>query len=452
MAAVQGRVNAKPGERSLRSDDGAVPLGGVSRHGGTILSTEPLRIETSPGQWAYAVSVPITLAGRRAPFDRLPLQVSVRVRVESGFLGCLLVGDDWTTLYCRTPVTAGPDQGTADLVWEQGDQRAHLVFRNHGAEGLPCVFTVEAVTLAPAPPEQPPPEPLSLSEPPDHASRLDTVLTEGGRRLDIARLRGAIERPERHGLDDRAGPPASDALDVVSVGQLHERLGLSTPLDYPADSLVKPFDTWKMEVDDAPILAYLYRHVRPARHLEFGTWEGFGACLCLDECDATVWTINLPGGELVEGVPAYSSPRVTAPAGATPREERDGTPIYQTDAGPFIGHLFRSRGLDHRVHQILCDSRAWDTSAYPEGFFDSAFIDGGHSRDVVSSDTRKALEVVRPGGLILWHDFCPDPGVFEIMQAVTGVVDSITKDWNELRGTVRDLFWIRPSFLLAAIR
>jgi len=433
--------------------DDTVPIGEFLHHGGTIRSTAPLTVETGPGQWAYAVSLPVTLAGRRAPLDRLPVQVSIRVRVESGLLGCLLVGDDWTTLYCRTPVTVDPGQGTAELVWEQGDRRAHLVFRNHGADGLPCVFAVESIALAPVPPPQPVTPPVP-SRPPDYVSRLDDVLVDGGRRLDVARLRGAVGRAGlrgRHGPHDGTSHPSAGYLDVVPVGELHARLGLSVPLDY-AGSLVKPFNLWKMEVDDAPILAYLYRHLRPSRHLEFGTWEGFGTCLCLDECDATVWTINLPGGELVEGVPAYSSPRTIVPAGATPREARAGTQIYQTDAGPFIGHLYRSRGLGHRVHQILCDSRDWDASAHPEGFFDSAYIDGGHSPDVVSSDTRKALEVVRPGGLILWHDFCPDPGVFETMHAVAGVVESITKDWNGLRGVVRDVFWIRPSFLLAAIR
>jgi len=243
-----------------------------------------------------------------------------------------------------------------------------------------------------------------------------------------------------------------NALDIVPVESLHRRLGLRVPLEYPDESLGKSFDQWRMEVDDAPILRYLYRQLRPVRHLEFGTWEGFGTCLCLSECDATVWTINLPDGEIVEGVPAYESSRDTAPLGAVAREEQGGTKVYQTDAGTFIGHLYRRQGLGSRVCQILCDSRDWDTSAYPAGFFDSAFIDGGHATDVVSSDTRKALQLVRPGGIILWHDFCPDPGVFELMAPVTGVIRSITSDWTELRAAVQDVFWIKPSFLLAAIR
>ena len=241
-------------------------------------------------------------------------------------------------------------------------------------------------------------------------------------------------------------------VDIVHVEHLHERLGLPTPLDYPAESLFKPFSEWKMEVDDAPILRYLYRQLKPGRHLEFGTWEGAGACLCLEECSAAVWTLNLPQGEFIGGVPAYSSAAAVVPQGAKALEHQGGANVYQTDAGVFIGHLYRSAGFGHRVCQILCDSREWDTSAYPPGFFDSALIDGGHTIDVVSSDTRKALSLVKRGGLVLWHDFCPDPAVFNTVDASAGVVGSIVQDWPELSGSLQDAFWIRPSFLLAAIR
>lgn len=245
---------------------------------------------------------------------------------------------------------------------------------------------------------------------------------------------------------------AETFIDIVPVEALHERLGLSVRLDYPSESLFKPFDDWKMEIDDGPILRYLYRHLRPRRHLEFGTWEGAGACLCLEECDAHVWTINLPEGEIVDGRPVYSSTPAVVPTGAKALKDGDEKEVYQTDAGVFIGHLYRGAGFGHRVCQVLCDSRDWDASAYPAGFFDTALVDGGHTPHVVASDTRKALSLVRPGGLILWHDFCPDPALLSTFPSVAGVVASIVENWGDLRASVQDVFWIRPSFLLAAVR
>ncbi len=241
-------------------------------------------------------------------------------------------------------------------------------------------------------------------------------------------------------------------IDIVPVESLHTRLGLSTPIEYPAESQRKPFSSWKMEIDDAPIFRYLYRHVRPRRHLEFGTWEGTGACYVLEECDGTVWTINLPHGEIMDGHPAYSSSRSDVPPDATPLGRQNAANVYQTDAGVFIGHRYRSAGFGHRVCQIYCDSRDWDTSAYPAGFFDSALIDGGHSSEVVLSDTRKALSLVRPGGLILWHDFCPDPAVFAAFGSVIGVVGGLTREWRDISASLRDAFWVRPSFLLVGVR
>ena len=175
-------------------------------------------------------------------------------------------------------------------------------------------------------------------------------------------------------------------LDIVDVSALHERLTLPEALAYPSASRQKSFFDWKMEDDDAPILRYLYRNFRPRRHLEFGTWAGTGTCYCLEECDATVWTLNLLEGELIEGKPAYSSTIDDTPEGAVPVQHVDGRPVYQTDAGLLIGRRYREAGFGHRVCQIYCDSRTWDTRAYPRDFFDSVLIDGGHSADVVLSD------------------------------------------------------------------
>lgn len=241
-------------------------------------------------------------------------------------------------------------------------------------------------------------------------------------------------------------------LDIVDVTALHERLSFDQPLDYPDPSRRKLFLDWKMEDDDAPILRYLYRNFRPHRHLEFGTWSGTGACYCLEECDASVWTINLPEGEFIEGRPAYSAALDDAPDGSVAVQRVNDRPVYQTDAGFLIGRRYRDAGLGHRVCQIYCDSRVWDSSAYPRDFFDSVLIDGGHSPDVVISDTRKALAVTRPGALLMWHDFCPDPAVFDAFTSVVGVVTALTEHWDEIASSLQDVFWVQPSFLLIGIR
>lgn len=267
--------------------------------------------------------------------------------------------------------------------------------------------------------------------------------------------------PASVGVSGATFPVASDllsAIDTVPVESLAQAFP-QCALPPPTRSK-RSFSVWQMEIDDAPIFSWLYRAHQPKRHLEFGTWQGFGACLCLDACDATVWTLNLPDGETrPDGTWAYGhqlGKDEACPQGAVVlafgSDSPDAVTYVRTDAGGSIGRLYRERGLGQRVCQIYCDSRLWDATAYPPDFFDSALVDGGHDADVVVSDSRKALSVLRPGGLILWHDFCPDDAIATQSAATAGVLRGVFNLLPELKGQLSSLFWIEPSFILAGLK
>lgn len=247
------------------------------------------------------------------------------------------------------------------------------------------------------------------------------------------------------------------SIPEVALADLGDFLGTGAP---PPPSSSRALNQWRMEDDDAPILRYLYSSHRPLRHLEFGTWMGFGACLCLESCAATVWTLNLPNGETrPDGTWAYGqrvSPSTPVPAGGVivnfGVDEEGPRNWLRTDAGGSIGHLYRDKGLGHRVAQVYCDSREWDVSAYPNDFFDSVLIDGGHIPEVVASDTEKALKVLRPGGMILWHDFCPREGIAENFDSVKGVTEGVARVLPLLTATLTRMAWINPSWLLVGIK
>lgn len=251
-------------------------------------------------------------------------------------------------------------------------------------------------------------------------------------------------------------PPLPAALERVPAHRLHERIGAAAPLALPAATRAKSLGHWNMDEDDAPILQYLFRQLQPRRHLEFGTWIGLGTTRVLESCDAEVWTLNLPEGERnAEGKWLYAQPvarDATLPPEARHYTNASGERFVITDGPGYIGKCYRERGLAHRVHQILCDSRAWDTRDYPADFFDTALIDGGHTAEVVANDTDKALSLVRPGGAILWHDFCPDDDVRRRCPCVRGVTAAIAGHWATLTQHCRALFWIEPSWLLMGIR
>lgn len=205
---------------------------------------------------------------------------------------------------------------------------------------------------------------------------------------------------------------AKGFIDVVPAELLHDRLKLQ-PTVPGLESSFKPLNEWTPN-DDAPILRYLFRHLRPERLIEFGPGRDASPVWCLEECQATIWRSRPP---------------------------RD--PRHPSHA---------AQSLDQRVWQRLGDSDEWDSSVFSPGSFDSAVINGSATTDLVCADTRTALVLVRAGGLIIWRDFCPDAALFEFFDSTAVVVPAVIGNWKEYKGSIADAFWIRPSLLLAAFR
>ncbi len=271
--------------------------------------------------------------------------------------------------------------------------------------------------------------------------------------ISAAAVEGVVQPPARTTLRLPNAPGIE--LDVVSVDELHRELGFATPLQYPEASRKKAFADWRMEIDDSPIFRYFYRQLQPQRHLEFGTWQGTGVTYVAEESDATIWTINLLEGESKKnGTGSYGLKGQDRDAAERWARQHNVAPEpgwgYRTDSLGFIGRHYLQQGYGPRVCQIYCDSRDWDISNYPEGFFDTVLIDGGHTNELVTSDTRKALQLVRSGGLVMWHDFCPE--MYGKVPTVTGVMDAIAGLHGEMRGDLAKLFWVKPSFILVGVR
>lgn len=245
-------------------------------------------------------------------------------------------------------------------------------------------------------------------------------------------------------------------VPAVEINAVHARLGFAHPCPKPIDP--PTLSQWNMQRDDAPILRWLMTQHAPTRHLEFGTWEGFGAKLVLEATNATVWSINLREGETSpDGQWAYAQVIDDTQGHATPTAwsneatSRSGRPMYQTDALGFVGRQVHDAGLGHRLNQVYCDSRLWDTKAYGNDFFDSVLIDGGHQSEIVQCDTAKALGVTRPGGLVMWHDFCPDAETLMACESPRGVLEAVGEMQPMLDRELADLFWIKPSWLLVGV-
>lgn len=78
--------------------------------------------------------------------------------------------------------------------------------------------------------------------------------------------------------------------------------------------------------------------------------------------------------------------------------------------------LYNGTEVEPKVQQLFGDSKAFDETPFLEAC-DLIFVDGSHAYSYVLSDSRKALRMVKPGGVILWHDYVgpQEEGVFRGM-------------------------------------
>jgi len=380
-----------------------------------------IAVSTAPGRWSDALSFAVDAAGLHALSDNDAVIVACAVRVHEGRLGVGLTADDGSTFVSKERVVrADPATQTLRIWIEEPARACHLLFRNLEPDGKPTRFDLFAVAAHVLP------EQRSFAA--TWSDRSVDVIEGGelGRLLEWAQLIWDTPFPRKPG-----DPPITTSIEIVNVEDLPSLLGMHTPAELPPGVKDKALADWKMETDDAPILKCLWRARAPRRHLEFGTWEGFGATLVAQSTSAEIWTLNLPEGEAAT----------------------DGTSLYaSTDAGESIGWRYRTAGVAARVHQVLCDSRNFDTSAFAADFFDTVLIDGGHTPDVVENDTEKALRVLRPGGLCVWHDFCPDPDALSRNLAPLGVVQAIVENIDRWRPLFDRFFWIRKSWILVGER
>lgn len=90
---------------------------------------------------------------------------------------------------------------------------------------------------------------------------------------------------------------------------------------------------------------------------------------------------------------------------------QSGRPLLRIDPGDKLfvgrskpGERFRNSLHAGKIHQLICDSATFDPTPY-RAAIDLIFVDGAHSYEYVQNDTLKALTMIRPGGLVIWHDY-----------------------------------------------
>ncbi|MEM7682321.1 MAG: class I SAM-dependent methyltransferase [Planctomycetota bacterium] len=153
-------------------------------------------------------------------------------------------------------------------------------------------------------------------------------------------------------------------------------------------------------------LYHAVREIAPRRVLEIGTHRGGTLYLWAQAArdNATLVSVDLPAGKFGGG---YSAPRAE---------------LYRAFAQPEqTMHLLREDSHTQETFQKVQDCFSGDP-------VDFAFIDGDHSYEGVTQDFAMYGPLVRPGGLIAFHDILPRHGATR-----DGGHTGVDRHWNAVK-------------------
>ena len=134
------------------------------------------------------------------------------------------------------------------------------------------------------------------------------------------------------------------------------------------------------------LMMQLVAMLRPQRVFEIGTSQGRTTALIAMNTppETKILTLDLP-------------PEQTVPKGASD--------VHLIELSrKELGIAFKGTNWAPRITQLLGDSESFDFTPYRDAM-DLVTVDGSHTYKFVRTDSFNAFRMIRPGGVILWHDF-----------------------------------------------
>jgi len=169
-------------------------------------------------------------------------------------------------------------------------------------------------------------------------------------------------------------------------------------------------------LDELAALALLTRVLEPKRIFEIGTFRGRTAVTFALNCppDCRVHTLDLPAGATIAR-DVYAVDREFINAGPPGSGISGGMhKIEQV-------YEYADTDVAHKIEQLYGDSATFDFAPFDDSV-DIVFVDGAHHYAAVRSDTENALRMVRPGGVVIWHDFANYGDYNDVIRAVFDTV------------------------------
>jgi len=160
------------------------------------------------------------------------------------------------------------------------------------------------------------------------------------------------------------------------------------------------FPTAKASVSvlESVCLLLLMKRSNATAVFEFGTYKGVSITqFALNlPADSRMFTLDLPESDASSRFP------ISIPKDAAIASEPGKGSLVPPDLKP-------------RITFIARDSATFDAEPHA-GQFDFVFVDGAHNAEYVRNDSEKGWRMLRPGGIITWHDCAvADPDVVRFL-------------------------------------
>ncbi len=162
---------------------------------------------------------------------------------------------------------------------------------------------------------------------------------------------------------------------------------------------------WAMPEHELLVLGAIAKQVKPKMVVEFGTFRG-GSTLVMaanSPNDARVITIDLD------------------PTLRKTHEHGTGVGLSDFD----VGCLFRGTRYERQIEQRFANSVEFVDNDLV-GKADLILVDADHTYEFARRDTEKAMQFLKPGGTIVWHDYTWEPQNSEC----AGVTRTVNEFWQ----------------------
>jgi hypothetical protein len=199
----------------------------------------------------------------------------------------------------------------------------------------------------------------------------------------------------------RAAPEEIDPIFKSGVMGPTRETAIHFVGNYRVPGGISDFETW--------VMCNLAK--RAETIFEFGTCTGKTTWLLAANAQrATITTLTLHP----EDLGSYKASR-----GDNGEVEREAL-----EASRFSTFYYQGTDAEKRITQLFGDSKELNELLLTRKF-DVVFVDGSHARSYVESDSKKALAMVKPGGLVLWHDYRGprrDKDVFHVLNRLANQI------------------------------